>query len=136
MEQNGYPSFTNYGEKYFNEVILFQKGLLNSGKTLQKFSTMGQWFAKGRGKGKIWDEIKASMAEKYGTDPDRTDCVNEQDACNDAIPDTERDNDTDENRTPYCYECPHAHYHHPIKETRRDRWRDWQWFRYSVAVLE
>lgn len=63
--------FTKYGEKYFDKVILFQKGLLKSGKnlrTLQKFYTIGQWFKKGRGKGKIWDEIKAFMQEKYGTD--------------------------------------------------------------------
>ena len=64
--------FTKYGEKYFDEVILFEKGLLESGKTLQKFYTLGQWYKKGRGKGKIWEEIKAYCQEKYGTDIEET----------------------------------------------------------------
>jgi hypothetical protein len=62
--------FTKYGKKYFNIVILFEKELLESGRTLQKFYTIGQWFKKGRGKGKIWDEIKAECQKKHRIDLD------------------------------------------------------------------
>jgi hypothetical protein len=40
-------------------VVLFQKGL-----RIQKFYTIGQWFAKGRGKGKLWKEIQQEMKSK------------------------------------------------------------------------
>jgi len=62
--------FTKFGKKYFNKVILFEKGLLESGRTLQKFYTIGAWFKKGRGKGKIWDEIKAECQKKHRVDID------------------------------------------------------------------
>jgi hypothetical protein len=56
--------FTKYG--YSDKVILFQKGI-----RIQKFYQIGRWFSKT--KKQIWEEIKAYMREKYGTDPDRTD---------------------------------------------------------------
>ena len=90
---NYFNYFTKYGEKYFDKVILFQPKLLkaktgNKRRTLQKFYVIGQWFKKGRGKIKIWDEIKAYMEAKYGIDPDMSDCANatEQDAINEVVP--------------------------------------------------
>ena len=50
--------FTKYG--YLHRVILFQP------KTgINKFYSIGKWFEKGRGKGEIWNEIKAEMREKH-----------------------------------------------------------------------
>ena len=72
--------FTKYGKKYFHKVILFQKGLLKSGKTprtLQKFYKIGNWFSKT--KEQIWDEIKAYCQENFGSDIEETDCTNDTD---------------------------------------------------------
>lgn len=84
---NGYwrfSYFTKLGEKYFDEVILFQPGLLESGRTLQKFYQIGNWFYKP--KKEIWDDIKAYMAAKNGSDPDKKGFANEteQEAINDV----------------------------------------------------
>ena len=81
--------FTKYGEKYFDEVILFQPKLLKSGKfgrTIQKFYQIDGWFHKT--KKQIWEDIKAYMESKKGIDPDKTECTNatEQEAINDVVP--------------------------------------------------
>ena len=89
---NGYwrfNYFTKYGKKYFDKVILFRPKLLKSGKsgrTLQKFYQIGNWFDKP--KKQIWDDIKAYLASKYGIDPEKPECANatEQDAINDVAP--------------------------------------------------
>jgi len=59
--------FTKYG--YSHKVILFKKGT-----GINKFYTIGQWFQKG--KGKIWDEIKAHMQAKNpdNIEPELNDC--------------------------------------------------------------
>ena len=172
---NYFYYFTKYGEKYFNEVILFQPGLLKSKasekrRTFQKFYVLGQWFQKDRGKGKIWDEIKAFMKAKYGTDPDMTDCKDEQVAINDIYipglenptvypnecPDRqnkpsntkptsspitiklpqEHKRTLDGSRIPDCHDRLSDGNYHPVSRTGRDRRREWERFRYSVAVLE
>ena len=84
--------FTKYGEKFFDKVILFRPKLLKSGKsgrTLQKFYQIGNWFDKP--KKQIWDDIKAYLASKDGTDPDKSECANatEQEAINDVAPSIE-----------------------------------------------
>ena len=58
-DPNGYIDyFTKYG--YSQKVILFKP------KTgIRKFHTIGKWYSKGRGKGVIWNEIKANMRLKY-----------------------------------------------------------------------
>ena len=139
--------FTKYGEKYFDKVILFQKGLLESGKTIQKFYTIGQWYQKGRGKIQIWDEIKAYCQEKYGTDIEETgssdgiDLANVDDELTSEPPAQEvdvafsLDVADDGNRVPMTWnECP-TDYHLP-KEDIRDRRKDWQRFKYSVSYLQ
>jgi hypothetical protein len=147
--------FTKYGKKYFNKVILFQPKLLQSGRTLQKFYTIGQWFTKDRGKIKIWDEIKAYMQEKYGTDIEKTGNSDDIETPDDdavlsvALPD---DIPTDElsieqDITPdkktltdhfvpidkRCFipdiDCIHS-------ERTPDQQKDWQRFRYRVSFLQ
>ena len=67
--------FTKYG--YSHKVILFKP------KTgINKFYTIGKWFKKGRGKGQIWNEIKASMREKYAIDPDQAEAGKGQESIN------------------------------------------------------
>jgi len=85
--------FTKCGEKYFHKVILFESGLLKSGKTLQKFYKIGNWFMKS--KGKIWDEIKAYMQEKHSTDIEATGNSDDIDALNpnDELPSMPKQSD-------------------------------------------
>jgi hypothetical protein len=63
--------FTKCDKKYSDRVILFQRGLLESGRTIQKFYTIGAWYQEDRGKVKIWQEVVAFMREKDGTAPDK-----------------------------------------------------------------
>ena len=66
--------FTKSGEQHTDEVILFQPRLLESGRTLQKFYQIGNWF--GKSKKEIWNDIKKYLASKDGTDPDKKGCAN------------------------------------------------------------
>jgi hypothetical protein len=84
--------YTKYG--YSKRVILFQKGT-NKDKAIQKFYEIGKWFYKS--KTQIWDDVKAWLQKKYGTDveerqiPDYNDNPDENDnenteQLNDVVP--------------------------------------------------
>ena len=82
---NGYwrfNYFTKYGKKYFYKVILFEKNL-----GLDKFYTIGKWFHKPQVQ--IWEDIKAFMAAKDGTDIEKTGSPDATDGSDDFdIPNT------------------------------------------------
>lgn len=67
--------YTKYGKQHFDKVLLFEKGLLNSGRTLQKFYQIGKWF--GETKGQLWEDIKTEMRNKENVELDHPDSTSD-----------------------------------------------------------
>jgi predicted GIY-YIG superfamily endonuclease len=63
--------FTKYG--YSERVILFRK-VTRKKKSMQKFYEIGDWFRKT--KQQIWEEVKAWLQKKFGTDVEKNQTPN------------------------------------------------------------